>query len=123
MLFYPDARVLLFPPASKAQASAGVTGDIEPEGTDGGAAEWEDTTFIATDIDDVSIESPQLDGPEVETLPSVIGDETGKPKKKVHPALNKTMRTLSDVTDICERISKYFSSLTIFYTPFIHRLN
>jgi hypothetical protein len=123
MLFYPDARVHLFPPAAKAQNRPEGTGDIAPEGTDGGAAEWEDTTIIATEIDDASIESPQLDGPELETLPSVIGDETGKPKKKVHPALNKTMRTLSDVTDICERISKYVSSLTSFYTPFIHCLN
>jgi hypothetical protein len=107
MLFYPDTRVLLFPPACKAQTSPGVTGDIAPEGTDGGQAEYEGTPVVATDVDDASIEPSQLDGLEPETLPSVIKDEDGKPKKKVHPALNKTMRTLSDVTDICERVSKY----------------
>jgi hypothetical protein len=123
MLFYPDARVLLFPPAAKAQNRPEGTGDIEPEGTDGGAAEWEDTTIIATDIDDASIEPSQLDEPEVETLPSIIGDEAGKPRKKVHPALNKTMRTLSDVTDICERISKYPSRSKRVITPLVQPTN
>ncbi|KAL3440198.1 hypothetical protein BJX65DRAFT_315015 [Aspergillus insuetus] len=121
MLFYPDVRVLLFPPGAKVQNRPEGTGDIEPEGADGGVSEWEDATIIATDIDDASIEPSQMDGPEVETVPSVIGDETGKPKKKVHPALNKTMRTLSDVTDICERISNLISPSPPF-DPVIPRL-
>ncbi|KAL2844449.1 hypothetical protein BJX68DRAFT_243011 [Aspergillus pseudodeflectus] len=121
LLFYPDTRVLLFPSACKAQTSPGVTGDIAPEGTDGGEAEYEGTPVVATDVDDASIEPSQLDGLEPETLPSVIKDGDGKPKKKVHPALNKTMRTLSDVTDICERVSNLLSPTPPF-DPVIPRL-
>ncbi|KAJ0416971.1 hypothetical protein BJY00DRAFT_290644 [Aspergillus carlsbadensis] len=114
MLFYPDARVLLFPPAPCTKARSGIPVDVELEKKDEGTTESEENTTVPADTDDMPIEPLESETLEAEELLSVIEDETGKPRKKVHPALNKTMRTLSDVTDIFERISNLLSP----YPPF-----
>ncbi|KAL4786970.1 hypothetical protein BJX76DRAFT_319668 [Aspergillus varians] len=115
MVFSPSVRSSLFPPISEMQASS--TKDSEPaQGTPqvaGEQTEIDATNFVnglTTSMAEGSNEPVQAETPEpgnTET-PGDGTDETGTPKK-APPAITVTMRALSDITDLCERLSNLFS--------------
>ncbi|KAL3462093.1 hypothetical protein BJX64DRAFT_288634 [Aspergillus heterothallicus] len=126
MVFRPDVRVILFPPLPKSssgrKSDSGAKTEVKEDYAES-TFSLETTTEVAeTDPADTTADILTADtlDPEVATI--LTENALGvKPKKKVHPALNRTMGTLSDITDICERVSNLLSPIPPF-DPIIPRL-
>ncbi|KAJ0421202.1 hypothetical protein BJY00DRAFT_312386 [Aspergillus carlsbadensis] len=123
MLFSPNVRSRLFPPLSKTRSRHDLGGVAEIQVKQGDVADFEcETTVEVLDAGDTSVEIPVTETADSEVASTIlVEDASGKPKKKVHPALNRTMRALSDVTDIFERFSNLISPIPPF-DPIIARL-
>lgn len=117
MIFSPSTRSRIFPPISEAQAIPHRK-DEKPaqvaqpnEAHEGEAAEAEAaalvtglTTSIAEPDEPVQVETTDSG-----TLAITADDEAGKPQSS--PAISVTLKILNDITDLCERFSKYVTTL------------
>ncbi|KAL4918421.1 hypothetical protein BDW62DRAFT_200801 [Aspergillus aurantiobrunneus] len=122
MIVYPPVRPRLFPPIPEPQPSSDAADDKPAESTEtsvhvhhvpeGREAEQEATEFvndITTSITEGSDEPIQAETPDPANLGITAGGETAKPKKKAPPAIKATMRVLSDISDLSERIANLLS--------------
>ncbi|KAL4929715.1 uncharacterized protein BDV17DRAFT_260806 [Aspergillus undulatus] len=113
MIFVPPARTFLFPPLPKTVTESGskkeetkpvhTTSEVNSEEADQEASAFVGglTTTIAEGADEpVQAETAELGDIEV---PGDGTDEAGKPKTS--PAISVTMKVLSDITDLSERVS------------------
>ncbi|BCS27800.1 uncharacterized protein APUU_60848S [Aspergillus puulaauensis] len=116
MIFSPSTRSRIFPPISEAQAIP-LKKDEKPaqptqsnEAREGEAAEAEAAALVnnlTTSIAEPSEEPVQVETTDSGTLAITADGEDGKPKTS--PAISVTLRILSDITDLCERLSNLFS--------------
>ncbi|KAL2837227.1 hypothetical protein BJY01DRAFT_251549 [Aspergillus pseudoustus] len=114
MLFSPDVRSLLFPPLPKTQSRHGPGSEAQTQVKEEDVADLEfETAAEVSDTGDTSAEMLVLETADPEVVSTILVENaSGKPRKKVHPALNRTMGALSDVTDICERLSNVVSPIS-----------
>jgi hypothetical protein len=114
MIFHPPFYRFLFPPVQKPLDTKIDTKAVQrpvdaPPAHDGEEAEMEAASFVGSFTNSAAESS--IPGDMSLTLsPAAIGlppgDETGKPAK-TNPAIRRTMRILSNISDVFERISKY----------------
>lgn len=114
MIFSPSTRSRIFPPISEAQAIPHRKDEKPAQATEakeareGEAAEAEAAALVnglTTSIAEPSEEPVQVETTDSGTLAITADEEAGKPKGS--PAISVTLRILSDITDVCERLSKY----------------
>ncbi|KAL2819616.1 hypothetical protein BDW59DRAFT_151285 [Aspergillus cavernicola] len=117
LILCPPVRSLLFPPLPKTQPSSDARLDKPLQGTISSIPainEEQEIESKATDIDgpngqsDALIEPLQAEILDLENAALPPGDEMGPPLKNT-PAISCTMRILSDITDLSERIANLFS--------------
>ena len=66
------------------------------------------TTSIAEPDEPVQVETTDSG-----TLAITADDEAGRPQSS--PAISVTLKILNDITDLCERFSKYVTTLTLLH--------
>ncbi|KAL4875441.1 hypothetical protein BJY04DRAFT_163855 [Aspergillus karnatakaensis] len=118
MIVHPPLYRLLFPPVLKTKTSTAQPGtavqkpDLPPRPPTGEEAE-NDAASIATSITNTTAEIPTSDELALTLSPtalieSPVTDETGQPPK-TNPAIRRTMRILSNISDVFERGSNLLS--------------
>ncbi|KAL4867652.1 hypothetical protein BDV12DRAFT_118389 [Aspergillus spectabilis] len=116
MIFHPPFYRLLFPPVPKTldtkSESKAVHRPVDaPQAHDGEEAELEAASFVGnftTPTIEGSISGDMSLALSSGAIESPTGDETGKPPKS-NPAIRRTMRILSNISDVFERISNLLS--------------